>query len=67
MRTTRQLSITLPNDMADVVKTKVKTGEYASESNELRARFLARGRRAPCRTVPLHRGGGRGCRRPGVV
>ena len=36
MRTTRQLSITLPNDMADVVKTKVKTGEYASESEVIR-------------------------------
>jgi len=32
MRTTQQLSITLPNDMADVVKDKVRTGEYASES-----------------------------------
>ena len=36
MRTTQQLSITLPNDMADVVKTKVKTGEYASESEVIR-------------------------------
>lgn len=36
MRTTRQLSITLPNDMADVVKRKVKTGEYASESEVIR-------------------------------
>ena len=32
MRTTQQMSITLPNEMADVVKSKVKTGEYASES-----------------------------------
>ncbi len=32
MRTTRQLSITLPNEMADVIKAKVETGEYASES-----------------------------------
>ena len=32
MRTTQQLSITLPNDMASLVKTKVSTGEYASES-----------------------------------
>ena len=32
MRTTQQMSITLPNDMADVVKTKVRSGEYASES-----------------------------------
>ena len=36
MRTTQQLSITLPNDMADVVKTKVRTGEYASESEVIR-------------------------------
>ena len=36
MRTTQQLSITLPNDMADVVKAKVKTGEYASESEVIR-------------------------------
>jgi putative addiction module CopG family antidote len=36
MRTTQQLSITLPNDMADVVKTKVQTGEYASESEVIR-------------------------------
>ena len=36
MRTTQQLSITLPIDMADVVKAKVKTGEYASESEVIR-------------------------------
>ena len=36
MRTTQQLSITLPNDMADVVKAKVKTGEYASENEVIR-------------------------------
>jgi putative addiction module CopG family antidote len=36
MRTTQQLSITLPNDMAEVVKTKVKTGDYASESEVIR-------------------------------
>ena len=29
MRTTQQMSITLPIDMADVVKAKVRTGEYA--------------------------------------
>ena len=32
MRTTQQMSITLPNDMANVVKSKVQAGEYASES-----------------------------------
>lgn len=36
MRTTQQLSITLPNEMADVVKTKVRSGEYASESEVIR-------------------------------
>ena len=37
MRTTRQLSVTLPNDMADRVKAKVASGEYASESEVIRA------------------------------
>ena len=36
MRTTQQLSITLPNDMADLVKAKVSAGEYASESEVIR-------------------------------
>lgn len=36
MRSTQQLSITLPNDMADVVKGKVRAGEYASESEVIR-------------------------------
>jgi len=36
MRTTQQMSITLPNDMADLVKTKVRSGEYASESEVIR-------------------------------
>ncbi len=36
MRTTQQLSITLPNDMADAVKAKVLTGEYATESEVIR-------------------------------
>ena len=36
MRTTQQMSITLPNDMADVVRTKVRSGEYASESEVIR-------------------------------
>lgn len=36
MRTTQQMSITLPKDMADVVKTKVRSGEYASESEVIR-------------------------------
>ena len=36
MRTTRQLSVTLPNSMADMVKAKVQAGEYASESEVIR-------------------------------
>jgi putative addiction module CopG family antidote len=36
MRTTQQLSITLPNEMADAVKTKVRSGEYATESEVIR-------------------------------
>lgn len=36
MRTTQQMSITLPNDMAEVVKAKVQGGEYASESEVIR-------------------------------
>ncbi|WP_108646639.1 ribbon-helix-helix domain-containing protein [Polynucleobacter rarus] len=36
MRTTLQFSITLPNEMAEIVKNKVASGEYASESEVLR-------------------------------
>ena len=36
MRTTQQLSITLPNEMAEAIKTKVRFGEYASESEVIR-------------------------------
>ena len=36
MRTTQQLSITLPNEMADLVKVKVRSGEYATESEVIR-------------------------------
>ncbi len=36
MRTTRQLSITLPNEMADMVRAKVDSGAYASESEVIR-------------------------------
>lgn len=36
MRTTQQFSITLPNEMAEVVKAKVATGEYATESEVIR-------------------------------
>jgi putative addiction module CopG family antidote len=36
MRTTQQFSITLPNEMADAVRSKVATGEYATESEVIR-------------------------------
>ena len=36
MRTTHQMSITLPNEMASMVKAKVLAGEYASESEVIR-------------------------------
>ena len=36
MRTTQQFSITLPNEMADAVKSKVAGGEYATESEVIR-------------------------------
>jgi putative addiction module CopG family antidote len=36
MRTTQSLSITLPNEMAEMVKAKVASGEYASESEVIR-------------------------------
>jgi putative addiction module CopG family antidote len=36
MRTTQQMSITLPNEMAEAVRTKVRAGEYASESEVIR-------------------------------
>ena len=36
MRTTQQFSITLPNEMADAVKSKVAAGQYATESEVIR-------------------------------
>lgn len=36
MRTTRQLSITLPNEMADTLAERVRSGAYASESEVVR-------------------------------
>jgi putative addiction module CopG family antidote len=36
MRSTQQLSITLPNEMAEQVRAKVAAGEYASESEVVR-------------------------------
>jgi putative addiction module CopG family antidote len=36
MRTTQPLSITLPHDMFEMVKAKVSSGEYATESEVIR-------------------------------
>jgi len=36
MRTTQQMSVTLPNNMVAMVKAKVTAGEYASESEVIR-------------------------------
>ena len=36
MRSTQQLSITLPHEMAQMVRDKVESGEYASESEVIR-------------------------------
>lgn len=36
MRATQQLSITLTHDMAEMVRAKVESGEYASESEVIR-------------------------------
>ena len=36
MRTTQQFSITLTHEMAEMVRAKVRSGEYASESEVLR-------------------------------
>jgi putative addiction module CopG family antidote len=36
MRTTEQLSVTLPKEMARMIRNKVASGEYASESEVIR-------------------------------
>ena len=36
MRSTQQFSVTLPNEMAQMVTSKVSSGEYASESEVIR-------------------------------
>ncbi|MQT11356.1 type II toxin-antitoxin system ParD family antitoxin [Segnochrobactrum spirostomi] len=36
MRSTQQFSVTLPDEMAQMVKDKVRSGEYASESEVIR-------------------------------
>jgi len=39
MRTTQPMSITLPNQLADLVTNKVASGEYASDSEVVRGRL----------------------------
>ena len=41
MRTTQQMSITLPNELAVAVRAKVASGEYASESEVIRVGLRA--------------------------
>lgn len=41
MQTIQQMSITLPNDIADAVRAKVRAGEYASESEVICAGLKA--------------------------
>jgi Arc/MetJ-type ribon-helix-helix transcriptional regulator len=36
MRTTRQMSVTLPNELALAVRAKATSGEYVSESEVIR-------------------------------
>jgi antitoxin ParD1/3/4 len=36
MRSTQQFSVTLPTEMAQMVKSKVASGDYASESEVIR-------------------------------
>ncbi|MCF3948534.1 type II toxin-antitoxin system ParD family antitoxin [Acidiphilium sp. AL] len=36
MRSTQQMSITLPKEMAQLIRAKVAAGEYASESEVIR-------------------------------
>jgi putative addiction module CopG family antidote len=63
MRSTRQLSITLPNEIAELVRAKVATGVYATESEVIRdglRSLLARDRR---RGLAARKGGSR-LRRP---
>jgi len=41
MPTTRQLNITLPDDMAGVILSKVRSGQYADESEVVRDSLYA--------------------------
>ena len=45
MRSTQQFSVTLPHEMAALVRAKVASGEYASESEVIRDGLRALGAR----------------------
>ena len=45
MRSTKQMSVTLPHEMAALVRDKVSSGEYASESEVIREGLRALGAR----------------------
>ena len=51
MRSTQQFCITLPNEMADALRERVQSGEYASESEVIREGLRALGTRPGCRSV----------------
>ena len=61
MRTTKQMSVTLPHEMADMVRAKVASGEYTSESKVASAAACAPW---PPETGPLRPGCARRSSRP---
>ncbi len=60
MRTTKQMSVTLPHEMADMVRAKVASGEYASESEVIRDGLRALAARDRAVEAWLRREGRRG-------
>lgn len=55
MRTTRQVSVTLPIEMAAQVRAKVASGEYASESEVIREGLRALQARDKAMEAWLHK------------
>ncbi len=53
-RTTQQMSVTLPTEMAQAVKEKVRSGEYASESEVIREGLRALNARDRAMEAWLH-------------
>ncbi|MFN3944238.1 MAG: type II toxin-antitoxin system ParD family antitoxin [Allosphingosinicella sp.] len=54
MRSTRQLSITLPHQMAEAVRARVESGAYASESEVVREGLRALDARERAQEAWLH-------------